>query len=103
MAGLPYDRTPTPEPAPQPGPSTTTYDAPAGLDMALDDYINQPPQISDQARDLMGRMGKGKVYLLEESTAIINLDGQGRIRGDPVSYVLVSSCQANLTADSSSS
>lgn len=89
MAGLPYDRTPTPEPAPQPEPSSSTQNGPAGLDMALDDYIAQPPAISDRARDLMGRMGKGKVYLLEESTAIVNVDGKERIRGDPVSHTLL--------------
>jgi hypothetical protein len=56
--------------------------------MALDDIIGQPPEVSDRARDLMSRMGKGKIYLLEESPAIVNLDGQERVRGDPVSDLL---------------
>ena len=74
---LPYDGTPPPEENPWPaaGPSDP-------LDRALDDY---EPAVPDHVKSLMGRMSKGKVYLLEESPAIIHTDGDERIRRDPVS------------------
>ena len=53
--------------------------------MALDDYVPTQEPIPDHVQSLMGRMGKGKVYLLEESPAIILVDGQERVRGDEVS------------------
>jgi hypothetical protein len=34
----------------------------------------------------MGRMSKGKVYLLEESPAVVIMDDGERIRKDPVSF-----------------
>jgi hypothetical protein len=83
MSGLPYDRTPSPRPEapPDAGPSE-----PAGLDMPLDDYVPPQEPIPEHVQSLMGRMGKGKVYLLEESPAIVLVDGKERIRGDQVSW-----------------
>ncbi|KAK4683552.1 hypothetical protein P7C73_g6693, partial [Tremellales sp. Uapishka_1] len=69
--GLPYD-----EPSPPP-----TSVEPSALDRALDD---QPPaEIPDHVKSLMGRMGKGKVYLMEETPAILHLGGEGRVRDNP--------------------
>lgn len=80
MSGLPYDRTPSPQPAPiDAGPSE-----PSALDMALDDYVPAEEPIPEHVQSLMGRMGKGKVYLLEESPAIVLVDGKERVRGDQV-------------------
>ena len=81
---LPYDGTPPPELAP---PATqngcqngaTTSDDP--LDRPLDDYR---PEVPDHVKSLIGRMGKGKVYLLEETPAILHVDGEERIQGDTV-------------------
>lgn len=56
---------------------------PMGLDAPLDDY--QAP-VPAHVTDLLGRMSQGKVYLLEESPAIIHTDAhRERVRGDPVS------------------
>lgn len=95
MAGLPYDRTPTPEPVEAPGPSTTR---PSALDMALDDYESKAEPIPEHVQSLMGRMSKGKVYLLEESPAILHVDGKERVRGDSVS--LPSALPREAVADS---
>ncbi|GFZ45542.1 hypothetical protein JCM24511_03268 [Saitozyma sp. JCM 24511] len=79
--GLPYDSTPPPE-----DPSTSgagAMDQPLTddpLDRPLDDY--RPP-VPDHVKELMGRMGQGKVYLLEDSPAIIHVDAEAKIRGDP--------------------
>jgi hypothetical protein len=51
------------------------------LDRPLDDY--RPP-VPDHVKELMGRMGQGKVYLLEDSPAIIHVDAEAKVRGDPV-------------------
>lgn len=56
------------------------------LDRPLDDYRRPPkPEVPDHVKDLMGRMGQGKVYLLDETPAILHQGQQDRIRGDPVS------------------
>jgi hypothetical protein len=85
--GLPYDGTPPPE---------DRRDEPSGLDRPLGDYtepsaLDRPlddyePAVPDHVQSLMGRMSKGKVYLLEESPAVVILDGEERIRRDPVSF-----------------
>jgi hypothetical protein len=83
MSGLPYDRTPSPQPeAPA---LETALTEPSALDMALDDYVPAGQPMPDHVQSLMGRMSKGKVYLLDESPAIVLVDGKERIRGDPVS------------------
>jgi hypothetical protein len=73
MPPLPYDATPPPSP-----PNTTE---PMALDQPLDDYT---PAIPEHVTNLMSRMGRGKVYLLEESPAIIHIDGVDRAARDPV-------------------
>lgn len=77
---LPYDATPPPSP-PKPAQESEAMDIDP-LDRPLDDY---KPAIPEHVQSLMGRMSKGKVYLLEESPAIIHVDAEERIRGDPVS------------------
>lgn len=83
MSGLPYDRTPSPQPE-VPAPSADLTE-PTGLDMALDDYVPANQPVPEHVQSLMGRMSKGKVYLLEESPALVVVDGKERIRGDQVS------------------
>ncbi|WWC86416.1 uncharacterized protein L201_001293 [Kwoniella dendrophila CBS 6074] len=78
---LPYDATPPPSPSRQ---VSTTIEIeeeenPA-LDRPLDDY---KPAIPEHVQSLMGRMSRGKVYLMEESPAILHVDGQEKIRKDP--------------------
>ncbi|RSH92969.1 hypothetical protein EHS25_008417 [Saitozyma podzolica] len=75
--GLPYESTPPPEdPSTSgagPGPAVAAMDQPLTddpLDRPLDDY--RPP-VPDH----------GKVYLLEDSPAIIHVDAEAKIRGDP--------------------
>ncbi|ORY34256.1 hypothetical protein BCR39DRAFT_517262 [Naematelia encephala] len=75
---LPYDRTPSP--SREEPPIVESSAEPSALDMALDDF---EPAVPTHVQDLLGRMGKGKVYLLEETPAILHVDGQERIRGDP--------------------
>ncbi|RXK39258.1 hypothetical protein M231_03478 [Tremella mesenterica] len=75
--GLPYDGTPPPEDTP------IIAGEPQGLDMALDDLPRQSKEIPEHVKSLMGRMSKGKVYLLDESPAIVHHTGDQRIRGDP--------------------
>ncbi|WWC58762.1 uncharacterized protein I303_101306 [Kwoniella dejecticola CBS 10117] len=70
---LPYDGTPPPSSPPR-------EDENPALDRPLDDYT---PAIPDHVQSLMGRMSRGKVYLLEESPAILHLDGQEKLRRDP--------------------
>jgi len=72
--GLPYDATPPPSPP-------KISDDP--LDRPLEDYAPSE-EVPDHVRSLMGRMSKGKVYLLEETPAILHVDGESRVRGDPV-------------------
>ena len=76
---LPYEGTPPPDT--QDVPTEAGPSEPVALDMALDEYAAVLP---DHVQSLMGRMSKGKVYLLEESPGILHLDGQGRIMRDPV-------------------
>jgi len=83
MSGLPYDRTPSPQP--ETPALETALTEPSALDMALDDYVPAGQPMPDHVQSLMGRMSKGKVYLLDESPAIVLVDGKERIRGDPVS------------------
>jgi hypothetical protein len=107
MSGLPYERTPSP------GPSTTAASAnplasllskvsttaqeqaPAksadiDIDRPLDDIVVEAANanasvIPRHVQDLMSRMGKGKLYMLDESPGILHVDSGERIRGDPVS------------------
>lgn len=62
--GLPYD-TPSPSAAQEP-----IIQEPALLDRPLDDAAQY------RAGELLGRMGQGKVYLLEESPAALYLNGE---------------------------
>lgn len=59
------------------------YTEPSALDRPLEDY-NPPRVVPEHVQSLMGRMSKGKVYLLEESPAAIVVDGGERLRRDPV-------------------
>jgi len=72
---LPYDATPPPSPL-------KSTAEPIALDQALDDYA---PAVPEHVTSLMSRMGKGKVYLLEESPAILHVDVDNRAARDPVS------------------
>lgn len=56
-AGLPYD-----------SPSPSAIQEPTLLDRPLDDAVHS------RAGELLGRMGTGKVYLLEESPALLHLN-----------------------------
>jgi hypothetical protein len=95
-SGLPYDGTPPPE---------DRRDEPAGLDRPLGDHteplaLDRPlddyqPVVPDHVQSLMGRMSKGKVYLLEESPAVVILDGEERIRRDPVSFYCLSEARSS--------
>lgn len=67
------------------------------LDKALDDYtvpvsatgshfgFHERSVVSEHAANLLGRMGRSKVYLAEESPGIIHHDAEERLRRDPVS------------------
>lgn len=72
---LPYDATPPPEdtlpPAPAPAPRLEA------LDLPLDDC---PPAVPPHVQSLMSRMSSSKVYLVDESPAILHLDGHARLR-----------------------
>ncbi|WVO16897.1 hypothetical protein L204_104583 [Cryptococcus depauperatus] len=72
---LPYDATPPPEAA---HPEVAAPQGPQGLDQALDDY---DPAIPDHVKSLMGRMSN-KVYLMEETPAILHMDGEKRLKKD---------------------
>ncbi|ODN90214.1 hypothetical protein L198_06232 [Cryptococcus wingfieldii CBS 7118] len=77
---LPYDATPPPQ-SPPPAPQDDPMDGPAGLDQALDDYA---PPVPSHVQDLMARMSRNKVYLVEESPAILHVDAmKERVRRDP--------------------
>lgn len=63
------------------------------LDRALDDYNprqrrrspREPSEpVPEHVQSLLGRMGKGKVYLMDESPGIIHHDGELRLSRDPV-------------------
>jgi hypothetical protein len=87
MSGLPYDATPPPEERVEPSgldKPLEEYTEPSALDRPLDDY-NPTNAVPDHVQSLMGRMSKGKVYLLEESPAVVIMDDGERIRRDPVS------------------
>jgi hypothetical protein len=86
MSGLPYDATPPPEEHVEPSgldKPLEEYTEPSALDRPLDDY-NPTNVVPDHVQSLMGRMSKGKVYLLEESPAVVIMDGGERLRRDPV-------------------
>jgi hypothetical protein len=77
IMSLPYDATSPPSPPKD--------DAePSALDRPLDDYASAIPA---HVTDLMSRMGKGKVYLLEESPGILHVDVNEKMYKDPVSYL----------------
>lgn len=100
MPPLPYDATPPPSP---PSTESMTIDPPAPeeepsidiLDRTLDEYR---PAIPDHVQALVGRMSKGKVYLLENSPAIIHTGDQQRTRGDPVSCFIVKADNQRIAA-----
>ncbi|WVW82483.1 hypothetical protein I302_104494 [Kwoniella bestiolae CBS 10118] len=73
---LPYDGTPPPRDSEE---ENIEVENPA-LDRPLDDY---QPAIPDHVQSLMGRMSRGKVYLMEESPGILHLDGEEKLRRDP--------------------
>lgn len=94
MSGLPYDSTPPPEDLARsslldrplddvvPGAASKADGMDVDpLDRPLDDYT---PAVPEHVKSLMGRMSKGKVYLLEESPAVV-VHNEERVRGDPVS------------------
>lgn len=67
---LPYDATPPPGDTP-PAPHL------AALDQPLDDH---PAAVPPHVQSLMSRMSSAKVYLVDESPAILHLDGHARLR-----------------------
>ncbi|ORX37432.1 hypothetical protein BD324DRAFT_651025 [Kockovaella imperatae] len=77
---LPYEGTPPPDEHPTLGVETSEAQSTDPLDRPLDDYRAEVP---DHVKSLMGRMSRGKVYLLEETPAIIHVDGEERVRRDP--------------------
>jgi hypothetical protein len=86
---LPYDGTPPPEDRTEPSAIDRPlgeYEEPSALDRPLDDYQPQSNEVPEHVQSLMGRMSKGKVYLLEESPAVVIMDDGERIRKDPVSF-----------------
>lgn len=74
---LPYDRTPSPPESPSQPPQDSKITRIDPLDQPLDSYT-QP--IPSHVQSLLGRMGQGKVYLLEESPAILMTNSEGRIK-----------------------
>ncbi|WVQ82732.1 hypothetical protein IAT38_004864 [Cryptococcus sp. DSM 104549] len=85
---LPYDATPPPESRADDGmqvdePLPTASGVP-NLDMALDDYPTPENPIPDSVKTLMGRMSQNKVYLMEESPAILHMDGEKRLRNPKI-------------------
>jgi hypothetical protein len=89
-SGLPYEGTPPPSTeATMTVPSALDrplgdYEEPSALDRPLEEY-NPTRVVPEHVQSLMGRMSKGKVYLLEESPAVILMDDGERLRRDPVS------------------
>jgi hypothetical protein len=81
--GLPYD-TPSPIAAQEPA-----IQEPALLDRSLDDAAQF------RAGELLGRMGQGKVYLLEESPAALYLNGE---QSNSVSHFKLMNGRADITA-----
>ncbi|KAL7420656.1 hypothetical protein Q5752_004607 [Cryptotrichosporon argae] len=80
--GLPYDA-PSPSAAAPAEPATDADGDHPMLDRALDDYVTPQADVPEHVQGLLGRMGRGKVYLVEESVGIVHHDGDRRIRGDP--------------------
>jgi hypothetical protein len=70
------------------------YEEPSALDRPLEEY-NPTRVVPEHVQSLMGRMSKGKVYLLEESPAVILMDDGERLRRDPVSTY----CAGKIVAD----
>lgn len=95
MPGLPYEGTPPPEEQIQVEPDALDrplgeYTEPSALDRPLDEYNpahTSSREVPEHVQSLMGRMSKGKVYLLEESPAVVVLDGGDRLRRDPVRHL----------------
>ncbi|BEJ10908.1 hypothetical protein CspHIS471_0103300 [Cutaneotrichosporon sp. HIS471] len=95
--GLPWDADDSGPTAPPPAPApeqTTEMDVDMLLDRPLDDFParrsggrdrqGEPREpVPEHVQSLVGRMGKGKVYLAEESTGIIHHDAERRIARDP--------------------
>ncbi|WVQ92450.1 hypothetical protein IAS59_006259 [Cryptococcus gattii] len=78
---LPYDATPPPE-APPPAPHLDDDSTlPPALDQPLDEY---PPAVPPHVQSLMARMSSSKVYLVDESPAVLHLDGHARLREPPL-------------------
>jgi hypothetical protein len=80
--GLPYESTP-----PLEEPSISASADP--LDRPLSDYhlssTSTTDQVPEHVKSLMGRMGRGKVYLADESPALLHVGGkEERIAHDPV-------------------
>lgn len=90
LGGLPYDDSAAAA-APDVAPTTTEVDGDHPmLDRALDDYPmggeeRKREPVPEHVQSLIGRMGRGKVYLAEESPGIIHHDAERRISRDPVS------------------
>ncbi|CAK9779876.1 hypothetical protein CC85DRAFT_286208 [Cutaneotrichosporon oleaginosum] len=85
--GLPWDADdsgPTAPPPPAPAPDDVDM-----LDRPLDDFVPRErggrarSPVPEHVQALMGRMGKGKVYLAEETPGIIHHDAERRIARDP--------------------
>ena len=85
---LPYEGTP-PATDSSAEPKVERMESDDPLDRPLDEYKAEVP---DHVKSLMGRMSRGKVYLLEETPAILHVGGEERIRGDPVSHSPECSC-----------
>ena len=88
MPGLPYDGTPPPgEEIPAEVSALDRpleeYTEPSALDRPLDEY-NPTREVPEHVQSLMGRMSKGKVYLLEESPAVVMMNDGERLRQNPV-------------------
>ncbi|GMK56751.1 hypothetical protein CspeluHIS016_0305910 [Cutaneotrichosporon spelunceum] len=93
--GLPWDADDSGPTAPPPAPAEEGMDVDTLLDRALDDAPRRPGRrgreheretrspVPEHVQALMGRMGKGKVYLAEESPGIIHHDAERRIARDP--------------------
>ncbi|OXG27052.1 hypothetical protein C360_06744 [Cryptococcus neoformans Bt15] len=75
---LPYDATPPPD-APPSLAGHSPPRAPSPLDRALDDFP-PPPHV----QSLVSRMSAAKVYLVDESPAVLHLDGHARLREPPL-------------------
>lgn len=78
---LPYDATPPPEAPPSAPHLDDDSTLPPALDQPLDEY---PPAVPPHVQSLMARMSSSKVYLVDESPAVLHLDGHARLREPPL-------------------